>query len=195
MVVIPRSTARRARSQRLRWVPGRRRRSKAGRFSTSPRRRRGGSGSLGIPPRTSDSAGRPHPDQPVGTGAQAPHIAPHPTSFAGDFPVKSCIWRSGIAHGTHSAPQSRPRQRRERGATARALGGHAGRAVNESKELAQLPGPWHPHWTARGRPPGDRADPDRPGSTPPLYIPLYIPLYTPLHMGATMNNRIRNMVT
>jgi hypothetical protein len=55
LVVIPRSTARRARTQRLRWVPGRRRRSKAGRFSTSPRRRRGGSGSLGIPPRTSDS--------------------------------------------------------------------------------------------------------------------------------------------
>ena len=59
----------------------------------------------------------------VGTGAQAPHIALHPTSFAGDFPVKSCIGCSGIAPGTRAAPQSRPRPRREGGATARALGG------------------------------------------------------------------------
>ena len=88
----------------------------------------------------------------VGTGDYAPYIASHPTIFGGDFPVNSCIWCSGIAHGTHSAPQSRPRQRRERGATARALVGHAGCSVNESKDLAQWPGPWHPHWTARARP-------------------------------------------
>ena len=84
-------------------------------------------------------------------GAYSPHVAPHPTIFAGDFPCKSCIWCSVSAHDTHSAPQSRPRQRRERGATARASGRHAGRAVNESKELAQWPDPWHPHWAAWAR--------------------------------------------
>ncbi len=78
------------------------------------------------------AAGKPHPDRPAWTGAQAPHIAPHPTIFAGDFPSKSCIECSVIAHGTHAAPQSRPRQRRERGATARELsnGTPAARSTN-----------------------------------------------------------------
>jgi len=96
-------------------------------------------------PRRGASGARPHPRSPatalgpVPTGGRETSSRPacrdgrsgsprrpHPTIFAGDFPSKSCIWCSGIAHGTHAAPQSRPRPRRERGARARALRGHAG---------------------------------------------------------------------
>jgi|GEM_PF-1386615 hypothetical protein len=167
-------------------------------------------------PRRGASGARPHPRSPatalgpvptggwetsprpacrdVGTGAQAPHIAPHPTSFAGDFPVKSCIGSSGIAPGTHSAPQPRPRPRRERGAPARALGGHAGRAVNESTELAQLPGPWHPHWAARARPPGT-AQTRTARRVHPVVHPLVHGGFMGWFIGITMKNRTRNMVT
>jgi hypothetical protein len=76
---------------------------------------------------------------------------------------------------------------------------HAGRAVNESKELAQWPGPWHPHWTARARPPGTVQIRTARGVPPFLFPPcsplLFPPCSPPCSGGGTMKIRIRNMVT
>jgi hypothetical protein len=108
---------------------------------------------------------------PAGAGAQAPHVAHHPTIFAGDFPSN----RASGARGSPTVPmplRSPGHGRAGSGEPGLELsGGTPGRAVNESKELAHFPGPWHPHWAARERPPGDHADLDRQGSVPPVVPP------------------------